>query len=125
MQRTAIARTILVVEDNTEVRALFCEVLRTEGYQVLEAGNGAEAYALLRQADQRVHVVLTDLRMPVMDGLQLAAHLKADSRLSAIPVVLLSATPMTNSWQARKMFAALLTKPCAFKLLLSTIEAVQ
>lgn len=124
MQRTEIARTVLVVEDNTDVRALFCEVLRTEGYLVLEAANGAQAYHLLLQQQQRVDVVLTDLRMPVMDGLALATKLKSHEQLAAIPVVLLSATPMKNSWQARENFAALLTKPCAFTLLLSTIEAV-
>ncbi|MBG7619094.1 response regulator [Herbaspirillum sp. AP02] len=124
MQRTEIARTVLVVEDNTDVRALFCEVLRTEGYVVLEAANGAQAYHLLLQQQQRVDVVLTDLRMPVMDGLALATKLKSHEQLAAIPVVLLSATPMKNAWQARENFAALLTKPCAFTLLLSTIEAV-
>ena len=44
---------------------------------------------------------------------------------SAIPVVLLSATPMSNSWQALEVFSALLTKPCSFEHLLSTIESVQ
>ena len=124
MQRTEIARTILVVEDNTDVRALFCEVLRTEGYLVLEAANGAQAYELLLDPQRGVDVVLTDLRMPVMDGLELATKLKSEAQFAAIPVILLSATPMKNSWQARENFAALLTKPCAFSLLLSTVEAV-
>jgi CheY-like chemotaxis protein len=124
MQRTEFARTILVVEDNTDVRSLFCEVLRAEGYEVLEAANGAQAYELLLDQRPRVNVVLTDLRMPVMDGLALAAKLKSHDQLASIPIVLLSATPMKNSWQARENFAALLTKPCAFPLLLSTIEAV-
>ncbi len=124
MQRTEFARTILVVEDNTDVRSLFCEVLWNEGYEVLEAANGAQAYELLLDPQQKVDVVLTDLRMPVMDGLALATKLKSHDQLAAIPIVLLSATPMKNSWQARENFAALLTKPCAFPLLLSAIEAV-
>lgn len=70
-------------------------------------------------------MVLTDLRMPVMDGLELATRIKGDERFSAIPVVLLSATPMSNSWQALEVFSALLTKPCSFEHLLSTIESVQ
>jgi CheY-like chemotaxis protein len=72
-----------------------------------------------------VDVVLTDLRMPVMDGLEFARKVKSNSQLSAVPIVLLSATPMTNSWQARQIFDALLVKPCPLQLLVSTIEAVQ
>ncbi|QDD65841.1 response regulator [Herbaspirillum seropedicae] len=116
--------TVLVVEDNSEVRALYSEVLRSDGYRVLEAANGTLALSVLRDHAADVDVILTDLRMPLMDGLELAETLKADGRFSAIPLVLLSATPMANSWHARKNFAALLTKPCPLNLLLSTIEAV-
>lgn len=116
--------TVLVVEDNSEVRALYSEVLRSDGYRVLEAENGTLALSVLLDHAADVDVILTDLRMPLMDGLEFAEILKADGRFSAIPLVLLSATPMTNSWHARKNFAALLTKPCPLPLLLSTIEAV-
>ncbi|BEV16852.1 response regulator [Herbaspirillum sp. DW155] len=119
------ARTLLIVEDNKDVRSIFAEVFQSVGYQVVEAGNGEDALARMADVHEVVDVVLTDLRMPVMDGLELATRIKGDARLCAIPVVLLSATPMVNSWQALEVFSALLTKPCSFDQLLSTIEAVQ
>ena len=55
--------TVLVVEDNSEVRALYSEVLRNDGYRVLEAANGALALSVLFDRPGDVDVILTDLRM--------------------------------------------------------------
>jgi CheY-like chemotaxis protein len=118
-------RGLLIVEDESDVRSIFAETFSEQGYRVLEASNGAEAYAMMQCPTAAVDVVLTDLRMPVMDGLEFARKVKSNSQLSAVPIVLLSATPMTNSWQARQIFDALLVKPCPLQLLVSTIEAVQ
>lgn len=68
--------TVLIVEDEEALRATIRRLLQAEGYTVLEAQNGARALELL-DADgaKSVALVLTDLRMPVMDGRQLAAAL--------------------------------------------------
>jgi len=118
-------RTILLVEDNVDVRTIFSEVFKNEGYRVLEATNGREAYDLMMGSDDSVNVVLTDLRMPIMDGLELATLLKNNQRFSSIPIVLLSATPLKNSWRALEVFDALLVKPCLFDEVVSTVKAVQ
>lgn len=76
-------------------------------------------------SDEPVDVVLTDLRMPIMDGLEFATLLKNDSRFSSIPIVLLSATPLKNSWQALRVFDALLVKPCSFDVVVSAVQGVQ
>lgn len=125
MQKERDGRTLLLVEDNKEIRTILSEVFQGKGYQVLEAGNGAEAYAILEQEDNLVNVVLTDLRMPSMDGIEFATKLNSDIRFSRIPVVLLSATPMSNSSDALRFFDALLVKPCPFSVLISTVESVQ
>ena len=79
--------TVLVVEDEENLRTLLRRALQSHGYGVLEAANGAEALLILEEKRQ-VHIVVTDLRMPVMDGRQLASVL---SRLRpAIPVVFMS-----------------------------------
>jgi DNA-binding NtrC family response regulator len=79
--------TVLVVEDEENLRTLLRRTLQSQGYGVLEAANGAEALLILEEKRQ-VHIVVTDLRMPVMDGRQLASVL---SRLHpAIPVVFMS-----------------------------------
>lgn len=80
--------TVLVVEDEEDLRAVIRRLLQGEGYGVLEAGNGASALQVLQLPDHNVQLVLTDLRMPVMDGRQLAAAL---ARLHPrLPIVFMS-----------------------------------
>lgn len=80
--------TVLVVEDEERLRVVIRRLLEGEGYRVLEAGNGASALEVLQTASHNVGLVLTDLRMPVMDGRQLAAAL---ARLHpTLPIVFMS-----------------------------------
>jgi CheY-like chemotaxis protein len=75
-QSAARRRTVLVVEDEREVRELACEFLKTAGYSVLTAENGLEALETAKRLGKSVHVVLTDVVMPKMRGPALANHLK-------------------------------------------------
>ena len=79
--------TILVVEDNKALRQFLVELLR-EKYQVIEAGNGQDAFkkAVARTPD----LIVSDVIMPVMVGTELCARVKADLRTSHIPVILLT-----------------------------------
>jgi CheY-like chemotaxis protein len=80
---------VLVVEDEDALRAAIRRLLQHEGYNVLEAQNGAAALQLLDgPAAESVGLVLTDLRMPVMDGRQLAAALAR--RRPSLPIVFMS-----------------------------------
>jgi two-component system cell cycle sensor histidine kinase/response regulator CckA len=75
-RRPPAGPTVLLVEDEDSLRISIRRVLQAEGYTVLEAPNGATALALLEDPGASdVALVLTDLRMPVMDGRQLAAAL--------------------------------------------------
>jgi CheY-like chemotaxis protein len=60
--------TILVVEDEDEVRSLICETLKLNGYNVLEAGNGGDALRLCEQVKIPINIILTDMVMPQMSG---------------------------------------------------------
>jgi two-component system, cell cycle sensor histidine kinase and response regulator CckA len=81
--------TVLVVEDEVTVRAGIRRLLEHEGYTVLEAEHGAAALQLLEgTAADSISLVLTDLRMPVMDGRQLAAALAR--RRPNMPIVFMS-----------------------------------
>jgi CheY-like chemotaxis protein len=81
--------SVLVVDDESDIREAVAEVLADEGYMVHGAGDGAEA---LRKA-RAVHpdIVLLDLMMPGMNGWEFRAAQKCDPELSDIPVVVLSA----------------------------------
>lgn len=83
-------KTILVVEDDYDLRDVVCDVLRDLGYVVLCAGDGREALAVL-QARQRVDLILLDLMMPGMNGYQFRDRQLADAALAPIPVVVFTA----------------------------------
>jgi CheY-like chemotaxis protein len=69
--------TILLVEDETSVREITRHVLESAGYFVLEASGSEQAFELLRRHEGAIHLLLTDMVMPVMNGAELAANLKA------------------------------------------------
>jgi PAS domain S-box-containing protein len=74
--------TVLLVEDQAEVRKLAVEALRRYGYHVLEAANGHEALALCRTATEEIHLIITDIVMPGITGPELA-----DQAVGANPTV--------------------------------------
>jgi CheY-like chemotaxis protein len=79
-QPTAVAggcETVLLVEDEPAVRELAAFILREKGYTVIEAANGEEGLRLARQHEGRIHLVLTDVVMPVMGGKEMADNLRA------------------------------------------------
>ena len=80
--------TILVVEDNDELRFFLRNIL-SETYQVLEASNGRQGLDLA--VEQVPDMIVTDVMMPVMDGLEMVKCVKADHRVCHIPIVVLSA----------------------------------
>ncbi len=80
--------TILVVEDNEEIRKYLSRGLSTY-FQVKEVANGAEAWEILKTKE--IHLVLTDIMMPVMDGIQLCKNIKQNLKTCHIPVIILSA----------------------------------
>ncbi|MEM1311810.1 MAG: ATP-binding protein, partial [Cyanobacteria bacterium P01_H01_bin.153] len=80
---------ILVVDDNSDLRAYISNVLQRQNYQVRAAHNGEAALAMLETFSP--NLILTDLMMPGMSGLELLQRVRQDERFSSIPVVLLTA----------------------------------
>ena len=115
-------RTVMVVEDDADVREAISEVLADCQYTALHAANGAEALQRLRSAEVRPCLILLDVMMPTMDGWQFRAEQKSDPSVSDIPVVVLSAHA-NGSEAAEKMDAvAYLAKPVSLESLVSLVE---
>jgi len=79
---------VLLVDDNAAIRELAARILTSEGYQVLTAENGEQALVLASTLNGQLGLIVTDVRMPVMDGLELASRL---ARLKpTVPVLFIS-----------------------------------
>lgn len=83
-----MGKLILLVDDSMPIRKLIALQLKSKGYEIVQAINGIEALEIL--ASRRVDLIITDLNMPKMDGLELIGQLKKDPDLENIPVIILS-----------------------------------
>lgn len=88
-QPPSLPSSILVADDEHHIRAVVVTKLRQQGYDVREAAHGEEALEMILAHPPML--VVTDLQMPVMSGLQLCQALRADPRTADIPVVLVTA----------------------------------
>src|SRR5215210_6044907 len=86
--RAGAGWTVLVVDDETAVRRFAVRVLQRDGYDVLEASDGAEAIDLLQSGKAEVHLIVSDIVMPRMNGVELMQAVAASH--SNVPVVLMS-----------------------------------
>ena len=83
--------SVLLVEDDKDIRDAMSALLESEGYTVLTAGNGEEALRILDRGQPCV--VLLDLMMPVMSGAELLEVVRQDAALARVPIVVVSAWP--------------------------------
>lgn len=117
------ALTILVVEDNTDMRGYIRSILR-EQYSVLEAANGEEALHIL--SSNPVDFIISDLMMPVMDGIELSRKVKETFAISHIPFLMLTAkTSQEARLESYRMGVdEYLLKPFDETLLLTRIQNI-
>lgn len=114
---------ILVVEDDDDIRETFAEILRSEGYEVSAASDGAEAHRLLGTGTSP-DLILLDLMMPVMDGFEFREkQLELPDRCS-IPVVVVTADGSAREKMESLHPAGFLTKPVQLRPLLETVRQI-
>jgi CheY-like chemotaxis protein len=115
-------RTVLVVEDNEIEREGLATVLRRAGYAVALIGDGREALAHIR-ANPAPGLILTDLMMPVLDGWRFLEELKHLLDLSAVPVIIITASPAVGpEWAEAHGCAGFLRKPFDTDALLTAVR---
>ena len=111
-------RSVLIVENHVATRELLSALLTDAGYEVLTATDGRAALVILAQ--RRPDAVLTDLRMPLLDGLGLLGAIRSDLLLRDLPVVAVTAHPDDVSEQ----FDAFVSKPFDTEALLASLAEV-
>jgi CheY-like chemotaxis protein len=115
---------VLLVEDAPFLRYAFARLLRIEGFDVKEVGDGQEALDCL--ADYRPDLVLTDLMMPVMGGVELISHIRANLEFAALPVVAITADATDQASRLAKKAGAVdvITKPIDLSALLDRLKVL-
>ena len=111
--------TLVVVDDESLVTDFLTFLLEGEGYTVHAAGNGKEAMDVIGRV--RPALVITDLMMPVMSGLELAKVLRGHNEFAQLPVILCSAASHAIAQEDRPLFSAVLQKPQAPAALLDVV----
>ena len=116
---------VLLVEDAPFLRYAFGRLLRLHGFEVCEANNGHEALAHVN--DFRPDLVVTDLMMPVMDGVELIRRLRQDPRTAELPVLAITADASeTTGTRVRQAGAAdCITKPVDLPILLERLRSIR
>jgi two-component system CheB/CheR fusion protein len=122
---------ILLVEDDSEVRAVLTELLVLDEIYTVETANGFEAWEHLtdRPDRERIHLVLSDVAMPKMNGFQLLDQLRSDGRFAKIPIILTSgnadrAKADLKAGAARSEPNAFFAKPFDFEKLAEIVKSL-
>ena len=120
MEELAVNKTILVVDDEDDVRESVREVLRDEGYRVIDTGDGTQVLELIRQ--ERPELVLLDIWMPQVDGIGLLKEIK--SQEPDLNVVMISGHGNIHTAVTATKFGAFdfLEKPVSLEGLLLTVQ---
>jgi len=110
------ARLVLVVDDEPGLRGLVARALADEGYRVVEASDGLAALELLQAPDADVRLVISDIRMPRMDGYELADRISGGP--NPPPMVFISGYGQTGVWLPGSVFP----KPFSMAALLAEVR---
>lgn len=113
---------ILIIDDDADIRMTVSEMLIGHGFPVMEAANGKIGLRVLREAPKKPILILLDLMMPVMGGMEFLSIVQEDSDLNNIPIVVVSAfeSGLHDVAHAKK----LVRKPTSIPELLKTVHDV-
>ena len=117
-------KKVLIVDDEIHIIHVVAIKLRNNGYEVISADNGAEAFDLALR--DKPNIIVTDFQMPVMTGLELVEKLRQNDETTDIPVIMLTARSFAISKEQQEdlRISSCLSKPFSPKELLGNIEDV-
>jgi DNA-binding response OmpR family regulator len=124
MDKKRKEKTVLIIEDEDDIRSFIARVLQLEGYKVLEASDATTGMEIIRETP--VSLVLLDLRLPGPDGWSILREIKRNPELAKIPVVVLTAIAETikRKKTLRMGAASYLIKPLSARNLSMTITGI-
>ncbi|GAB7128793.1 hypothetical protein JCM19000A_33010 [Silvimonas sp. JCM 19000] len=111
--------TILVVDDEFLIADILGMALEDEGYMVVFASNGKRALEVL--ARERAGLVITDFMMPIMNGMELAQHIKSRPETASLPIILMSGAQAHIANRHPELFDAVYDKPFDIDVLIARV----
>jgi two-component system cell cycle response regulator DivK len=122
MRQASTPKTILVVEDNELNMKLFHDLLEAHGYSILQTRDGMEALKLARQ--HKPDLILMDIQLPEVSGLEVTKWIKEDDDLKAIPIIAVTAFAMKGDEEKIREGGceAYIAKPISVTSFLKTVE---
>ena len=117
-------KKVMVVDDEIHIIHVVAIKLRNNGYEVISADNGAEAFEVAQK--EKPDIIVTDFQMPVMTGLELVAKLRQHEQTKDIPVIMLTARSFAipEEQQEDLRISGCLSKPFSPKELLGNVEDI-
>lgn len=117
-----MSKTILVVDDSASIRQVVSIALKGAGYEVIEACDGKDALSKL--GGQKVHLIVSDVNMPNMDGITLVKEVKANPQYKFTPIMMLTTEAQETKMQEGKAAGAKawLVKPFQPQQLLTAVS---
>ncbi len=117
-------QTILIIDDSRVNQHMLRLVLRRNGYQTLIANNGQEGLGIL--AEEKVHIVICDINMPVMNGFEFLEAHRSDATIAHIPVLMLTALGEDGTSEKAIELGAngCITQPFESHVLSNTVKAL-
>lgn len=113
-------KTVLIVDDNEDTRTAAAVLLEGRGYRVLQAGNGAEGIRAARE--RQPDVILMDMVMPVVNGLEAAECLKGQPETAHIPIIAVTGQKLLRERERLEAICdGYLPKPCSPAILLEEV----
>ncbi len=122
VKEAGVAKTVLIVEDNELNMKLFHDLLEAHGYNILQTKDGMEALRLARE--HRPDLILMDIQLPEVSGLEVTKWIKEDDNLKSIPVVAVTAFAMKGDEEKIREGGceAYIAKPISVTNFLETVE---
>jgi len=119
-----MTKTIMTVDDSASVRQMVSFTLKEAGYEVIEAEDGKDA--LSKITGQKLHLIVTDMNMPNMDGIELIKNIRVNNEYKFIPIIMLTTESQSEKKMEGKAAGATgwIVKPFKPEQLLAVIKKV-
>lgn len=119
---TNTQKTVMIIEDETDAAEMFAEMMRVNGFRVIKMFSSGPAISLIAQ--EKPDLIILDVMMPDISGLEVVRYMRRDPALAKIPVIIVSAKSMPNDIKTGLEAGAsmYLTKPVGFLELKQAVE---